>query len=707
MPQDDTEAPIERPSRSERWITTRAGLLTLIAITAVLLTAIGTWTYRTVEASLHALRADSMRGLLEAQVNGLRVWIGEELADAERIARDPEVRDAVLALVERAAKAGAAAPSLAEVCASPERARVNEVLRPLLDDEGSAGHNVISLQGRLLSTRFPAYCGLSIHPQRFRPLMEEAFAGASKFVRPVRDEDRIESPPSLREGGPLAWMETPVRDAAGNVRAVLGIAEPAEAGFTAILAAARPGRSGEVYAFDSRGFMLTESRFLADLQRMDLVPTGAGALLEAQVRVPPAAGTAPQVRAQSDNPADLRPLTKLAAAAIASRGSGDSQAQRGELLDPYPSYHGASVIGVWRWLPDIDVAVAFEIDVEEAYAPLRFLQLAYAAVIAALIVAVVAAIGTGLLAAQLKQRFGGAQKAGAYVIEKEIGQGGMADVYLARHALLKRPTAVKILKRSRASDEMIARFRREVELASQLSHPNLIEIFDYGLTRDGRFYYAMEYLDGVTLSEMVQQGGAVPVARVVHILRQVCAGLVEAHFRGLVHRDIKPENIMVCRRGSELDVVKILDFGLVKNIANPHSRDLTRSLRILGTPLYMAPERLRSPADADERADIYAVGAVAFFMLTGKKLFESENDLELSQKVLHDEPPRPSTLVRHPVPVELDLLVIGCLEKRREDRPQSAADLVEALDALALEHRWTQAQAAELWALPAPAGGAA
>jgi serine/threonine-protein kinase len=269
-------------------------------------------------------------------------------------------------------------------------------------------------------------------------------------------------------------------------------------------------------------------------------------------------------------------------------------------------------------------------------------------------------------------------------------------VYLARHDLLRRRVAVKLLKPARATDEMIARFEREVQMASSLAHPNTVEIFDFGRTRDGLFYYAMEYLDGLTVGEIVAREGFLPVVRTIHILRQVCAALAEAHAKGVVHRDIKPENIMVCRYGGLYDHVKILDFGLVKHIAEKHSRDLTRSLRILGTPLYMAPERLRNPADVDARVDIYALGAVAFLMLTGKKLFESADDLQLTSKILNDEPARPSAAAPQPIPVELDLLVLSCVEKRREDRPQRVADLVEAFDALAMDHRWTQREA-QLW----------
>jgi serine/threonine protein kinase len=320
------------------------------------------------------------------------------------------------------------------------------------------------------------------------------------------------------------------------------------------------------------------------------------------------------------------------------------------------------------------------------------------------VLAFAAALAGGWSVLRLKEEMGQGRRLGAYRLERQVGAGGMANVYLAHHELLKRPTAVKLLKPAVASDEMIARFEREVQLASRLTHPNTVEIFDYGRTRDGLFYYAMEYLDGLTVSQVLTSSTPpyLPVARAIHILRQVCAALAEAHAVGLVHRDIKPENVMVCRYGGAFDFVKILDFGLVKSVKTPHSRDLTRSLRILGTPLYMAPERLRNPADVDARADIYAVGALGFLMVTGKKLFDSTDDLELTSKILNQEAPRSSALAPQPLPGELDLILLSCVEKKREDRPQRVVDLVEAFDALAAEHRWTQREAEAWWASAAP-----
>ena len=215
-------------------------------------------------------------------------------------------------------------------------------------------------------------------------------------------------------------------------------------------------------------------------------------------------------------------------------------------------------------------------------------------------------------------------------------------MHLARHALLKRPTAIKILKRHHATDELSARFEREVRLVSELRHPNTIEIYDYGHTADGLLYYAMEFVDGLTLEALIARERTLPLQRMRHIVLQVCAALAEVHAKGMIHRDIKPENVMVCERGGEYDFVKLLDFGIVKRIevapdAHPNeSRALTRQVRLLGTPAYMAPERIGAPSGVDARADIYGVGALIFFLVAGRPPFEGTDEAALLRQVLAD-----------------------------------------------------------------------
>jgi serine/threonine-protein kinase len=255
---------------------------------------------------------------------------------------------------------------------------------------------------------------------------------------------------------------------------------------------------------------------------------------------------------------------------------------------------------------------------------------------------------------------------------------------------------VKVLKKHVASDEFIHRFEREVQLASQLLHPNTVRIYDFGRTREGLPYYVMEYLDGVTLAELVEQSGPVPPGRVIHILRQVGAALREAHDHGLIHRDVKPENVMLCRRGED-DLVKLLDFGLVKNLETAQTRDVTKQIRILGSPRYMAPERILNPTDVDARSDIYALGAVGYYLLTGKAIFDGNDHLDISNQVLHTPAPRVSASGVAAVPEGLDALIAACLEKDRLRRPQSMAAVIEALDRLASRRAWTQDDAAAWW----------
>jgi eukaryotic-like serine/threonine-protein kinase len=256
---------------------------------------------------------------------------------------------------------------------------------------------------------------------------------------------------------------------------------------------------------------------------------------------------------------------------------------------------------------------------------------------------------------------------------------------------------VKVLKTALASDEMVTRFEREVQLSSRLTHPNTIEIYDYGRTRDGTFYYAMEYLEGLSLEELVTREGRMPASRAAHLLLQACGALHEAHQRGLVHRDVKPQNLMVCRLGGQYDFLKVLDFGLVKELKNDHTRDLTQFARMLGTPLYMAPERIRNPADADARADIYALGAVAFFLLAGKRVFEAGSDHDLVNQVLNSPAPSPTEAGAPDVPPLLDSLVVRCLAKDREARPASITEVAAVLQEVALARPWREEMAAEWW----------
>ena len=291
------------------------------------------------------------------------------------------------------------------------------------------------------------------------------------------------------------------------------------------------------------------------------------------------------------------------------------------------------------------------------------------------------------------------RRLGQYTLDRQIGAGGMGVVYRASHAMLRRPTAIKLLPPDRAGDASLARFEREVQITAQLSHPNTVAIYDYGRTPDGVFYYAMEYLDGINLEDLVRLHGPQPAGRVLAILDQVCGALSEAHENGLVHRDIKPANIILTERGGEPDVAKVVDFGLVKPIVSDDP-DLTVSMPgvLTGTPLYLSPESLTSPDASDPRSDLYALGAVGYFLLTGQPVFAGATIPEIIGHHLHTAPVPPSQRLGRPLPEDLARVLVQCLHKSVDERPSSARELRSRLRRCTEVTPWGCDEAAAWWA---------
>lgn len=300
----------------------------------------------------------------------------------------------------------------------------------------------------------------------------------------------------------------------------------------------------------------------------------------------------------------------------------------------------------------------------------------------------------------LRRNVRAAEQLGQYTLEEKLGEGGMGVVYRARHALLRRPTAVKLLQPDRIGTESLARFEREVTLMSQLRHPNTVTIFDYGHTPDGVFYYAMELVDGATLSDIVEQTGPMDFARVVHLVRQVASALVEAHGAGLIHRDIKPANIMAYLPhgfGSIHESAKILDFGLVKESSNV-SPGITRAGIIAGTPQYMSPEAIEGIETLDGRSDIYSLGCVAYFLLTGSHVSDGRSSIEICSQHLRDPPKPPSSRIAGKIPSDLEHVVMRCLEKDPQSRPQAAGELEDLLHSCSCDTEYSVHDAQEWWA---------
>jgi len=306
-----------------------------------------------------------------------------------------------------------------------------------------------------------------------------------------------------------------------------------------------------------------------------------------------------------------------------------------------------------------------------------------------------------------------ARQLGSYRLEERLGHGGMGDVWRARHRLLARPAAIKVIRQSpgggagEISVEVTRRFEREAQTIAGLRSPHTVELFDFGVADDGTFYYAMELLDGLDTDTLVRRYGPLPAERVVFILRQVCHSLSEAHGRGLVHRDIKPANVFLCRYGEECDFVKVLDFGIVKGRDDRAVDDpaLTRENVFHGTPAFVAPEQAEGHAAIDGRADLYATGCLGYWLLTGGIVFPAETPMAMLAHHLRTTPPPPSSRTELPVPEKLDQIVLACLAKDPGDRPATARALARELEGVVTATPWSSERADTWWTTHQPGTG--
>jgi serine/threonine-protein kinase len=306
---------------------------------------------------------------------------------------------------------------------------------------------------------------------------------------------------------------------------------------------------------------------------------------------------------------------------------------------------------------------------------------------------------------KMGRRLKEAQELGSYHLVEPLGQGGMGEVWRAEHRLLARDAAIKLVRpevlgarNEQEAQAVLRRFEREAQATAALNSPHTIQVFDFGITQEGTFYYVMELLVGRDLESLVREFGPLSAQRTVYLLRQVCHSLADAHARGLVHRDIKPANIYICRMGLDYDFAKVLDFGLVK-IRNRSSGDslATMEQSTTGTPAYMAPECILGEKDVDRRADVYALGCVAYFALTGSLVFEADSSMKMLMQHLHAQPTRPSERSELPIPRELDDLVLACLHKDPALRPQNAGELLNMAYGCRCVDTWGQDEARQWW----------
>jgi hypothetical protein len=647
---------------------------------AAILAAVAFTSLRALEEQTREQVRDQLETILRADLEALEIWKRNLKATVEVHAGDARVRAPVLELARQAASPGAES----RLAAAPAQEELRAHFAPILARYGFLGWGAYDLAGRQLAGSAKDLVGQ--RPQ----------AGLGEVGRRIVDSGTLVSPP-------LRWREesgfdsdaifilvgTAIPGEDGEPVAVLGFSLDPDREFSQILQVARSGESGETYAFDADGVMLSRSRFEQELRDIGVLPDDPEVRSPFNVLVRDPGGNMLEGFVPETAPRG-RPLTRMAAHAV--------EGETGWDVDGYADYRGVPVVGAWTWLSEMEIGVATEVNVSEAFSGLAALRLRFGVLIALLVIGALAMLGYSLLLARLSSQVAEAQQLGRYTVERKIGSGGMGTVYVARHALLCRPTAIKVLRGEQATHESVARFEREVQVSSQLTHPNTIDIYDFGYTPDGTFYYAMEYLDGVTLDRLVESEGPQPEARVLAIMRQACGSIAEAHDAGLIHRDLKPANVMVCEIGGMFDYVKVLDFGLVREQKQSREVALTDVTSLTGTPLYMPPEVVKSPEKIDVRADLYQLGAIAYYLLVGKPMFHGESAYEVLAHHLNTVPVPPSEALGTPVSRELEDLVMRCLAKDPDLRHATARELLEALEICSGRGAWGQREARGWWA---------
>jgi eukaryotic-like serine/threonine-protein kinase len=374
-------------------------------------------------------------------------------------------------------------------------------------------------------------------------------------------------------------------------------------------------------------------------------------------------------------------------------GKSISQPKNGIDVNGYRDYRGRDVVGAWNWIEPLNRLLVLEIPKEEAFKNHIFIDRAFK-----LLYGIPILISLAIGALSLRRAFRGIElmnrSLGSYILREKIGEGGLGIVYRAEHKLLGRTAAIKLIKEPLVNSASLKRFEREVRMAAKLSHPNTVSIYDFGMSKDGLLYCAMELVDGVNLAHLIGYNPAISLDRCLWIMRQICGAIEEAHEIGLIHRDIKPQNIMICHKGQLFDLIKVVDFGLAKTMADNVNRDVTATRVLIGTPGFIAPERLETPWIADPRIDIFAYGVLSVYLMTGKVPILGVTHDSLMQLLNMG---RFSEIANNPKFNELVRLLAQCIAPDSNDRPRSMSEIGEKLASIATAFPWSEALAERWW----------
>lgn len=642
-----------------------AGLITVVLFLATLYVG---WSVR---SATQSLISDSINSVLVANVTGLDLWLTDQADETRRLSTDPRFAAWLRELVSQSG-----------VESAGDFAAVRERFSSEIEERQYVGWALLNRAGIVMHSSLDESVGVSLALPR--DTLETLNSGRATVTRPfLATLSGVEKEPRA-----IMCAVAPLKTDSGDQAFLATLIDPYEQ-FSEILTVARMGASGETYAIDAQGVLLSRSRFENQLRRGGLLDKSQLSPLNIHVRDPGV-----DIREQTLSNPDPRSWPMTLMADSVTRGGSDAN------ITGYNDYRGVPVIGAWRWMPEYSMGIATEMDVDEAYAATKIFRNSYLALLALVLIACGSLLALASFLRRMDRsvepKLGIARRLGQYELRHSIGRGGMGKVYLGEHRVLRRDVAIKVLEHTEVNERSLARFEREVRLSAKLQHPNTIEIYDFGQTPEGTFFYVMELIDGISLQQLIDYYGRQPPERVIYLLTQICGSIAEAHREGMIHRDIKPANVLITARAGLYDLVKVLDFGLAKQI-DAETMQLTRTESLTGTPLYMSPESVRDASAASRLSDIYSIGSVGYMLLTAMAPYDGDSSADVCARKLHEDAIDPRERLDAELPDDLVRILMRCLRRDPEHRPKSVDELGKRLLRCRDAPKWNQQDAALWW----------
>ncbi|BDC97779.1 serine/threonine protein kinase [Persicobacter psychrovividus] len=630
-----------------------------------------------------------LESILIAQHKLLKTWVGNQLTEVSREVSDStELHQTAVEILQ----ASAQKPFIDRTFKVDAHKRFDTLLDKIKEQGNASLIAIIDLSGAVVAfhnnavdsaTEIEADSTLNHYivgtyiSKDLMGILSDLREGRSVFLPPFQEQKKHIL---IDNYNTYCYFCAPIYDEQRRIIGGVAVAANPQHQFSKLFNIALEGKGGESYAFDHEGRLI--SKTLTELDQVGLITASSDTIHHNSIQA-------------MRDPEESSNYVRIVQRALEAKGTTSDSLNYGTVMEPYRNYAGKEMVGAWYWLPEYNFGVATEVEADEVFAPIRYIRIVYFPMFFVIIILSILLFNSNVNISLLKKKVSKANRMGHYMIKKKIGEGGFGEVYLAEHAFLRRPTAIKVLRKELIESEHLQRFEREVQMVARLSHPNTIRIYDYNYTKDGRFYYAMEFLDGISLQELVKLHGEQPIERVLHILMQVSKSLKEAHQMGLVHRDIKPQNIMLCKIGGEPDYIKVLDFGLVKDMHD--EEEITQMNQVAGTPSYLAPERMSNPKLADHRVDIYSLGAIGFFLLGKKLLIDMLSQSNLGGKPLTKDMINIDAYQMQDLPSELIDFLFSCMAYDINDRPADINEVLMTIERLQERYHWTEAKRKEWW----------